>query len=106
MKSTVAAAAIALVASTGAATAHEPMVLSEAQLDRITAGARLTHPGVYIEELPGPSGDLNIQFVVHPTEPITGILQKAAEPNWNAANPRFHLDPPRPVLSGRVPNPK
>jgi hypothetical protein len=94
----------------GAATADGPMVPNEAQLDGITAGAELAVPGVFILELPGPDaeppppGDLVIQFEVHPAQDVRGILQNAADPRWDAADPGFNLDPPRPIITGRVPN--
>jgi hypothetical protein len=111
MKYTLAAASIAFLASTGVAAADEPVVLDEAQLDRMTAGVEPTFPGVFVVEVPGPEeappppGDLVIQFEVHPTQAVMGILQNSADPRLDAADPGFHLDPPRPILSGRVHNP-
>jgi hypothetical protein len=101
----------ALLMTAGVPAADEPMVLNERQLDRITAGAEFIFPGVFLQEVPGtgaeppPPGNLVIQFEEHSTQGVRGILQNSADPRWDAADPGFHLVPPRRVITGRVPNP-
>jgi hypothetical protein len=80
----------ALLMTVGAETADGPMVLNEAQLDRITAGAEPTFPGVFILELPGPSKADVAPVLEFPDGSLLLHVEQSAVPNTPAA-PRLGL---------------